>query len=195
MTNEQTVVDVPQLVKTLLEHPATEEDKRIVNAQLGRFPRGMLAVGARCVCGQPLAVITRPLVEGSIPFPTTCYLTNPVAVKAMSHLEADGVMQEYNDELADNDQLREAYKHAHEIYLEFRNEIATRVGDSQEHIEGISAGGMPVRVKCLHALLAQRLVMGEGVNPIADDALARVADEFDPQVCRCVPVESDDNER
>ena len=44
---------------------------------------------------------------------------------------------------------------------------------------------MPTRVKCLHALLAQTLVMGEGVNPIGDLTLERVADEFGPSVCRC----------
>ena len=44
---------------------------------------------------------------------------------------------------------------------------------------------MPVRVKCLHALLAQSLVMAPGVNPIGHLVLARVKDEFDPTVCRC----------
>ena len=57
--------------------------------------------------------------------------------------------------------------------------------DSEEHIEGTSAGGMPVRVKCLHALLAQTLVMGEGANPIGDMALSAIKHEFDPAVCRC----------
>ena len=74
---------------------------------------------------------------------------------------------------------------AHRLYLEFRHAIATRLGDSEEHIEGTSAGGMPVRVKCLHALIAQSLVMGHGVNPIGDMVLERVKSEFDPAVCRC----------
>ena len=39
---------------------------------------------------------------------------------------------------------------------------------------------MPVRVKCLHALLAQTLVMGEGANPIGDMALSAIKHEFDP---------------
>jgi hypothetical protein len=42
-----------------------------------------------------------------------------------------------------------------------------------------------VRVKCLHALLAQTLVMGAGVNPIGDRALEEAREEFDPRVCRC----------
>lgn len=60
-----------------------------------------------------------------------------------------------------------------------------RLKDSEEHILDISAGGMPDRVKCLHALLAQTLVMGKGVNPIGDIVLNRIVDEFNPSVCRC----------
>ena len=71
------------LVSSLLENPANKADKNIVKRQLGRFPRGMVAVGARCVCGRPLAVITRPCLEDGTPFPTTCYLTSPEAVKAL----------------------------------------------------------------------------------------------------------------
>ncbi|PJM79159.1 DUF501 domain-containing protein [Bifidobacterium scaligerum] len=173
------------LVDRVLAEPATEQDIDMVNRQLGRYPRGMVAVGARCVCGRPLAVITRPVLPGGIPFPTTCYLTGPEAVKAASHVEAAGVMQQYNDMLAAEDDVRAAYERAHKLYLAFRHELAGRLGDSEEHIEGTSAGGMPVRVKCLHALLAQSLVMGPGSNPIGDMVLARVKDEFDPTVCRC----------
>lgn len=174
-----------ELVDRCLQDPATDEDMAIVERQLGRYPRGMVAVGARCVCGRPLAVITRPLLPGGIPFPTTCYLTGPEAVKAVSHVEAEGVMAEYNELLAQDDEVRAAYERAHRLYLAFRHELAGRLGDSEEHIEGISAGGLPTRVKCLHALLAQTLVMGQGANPIGDLTLARIRDEFSPDVCRC----------
>ncbi|PAU67270.1 exopolyphosphatase [Bifidobacterium criceti] len=180
------------LVDRFLAEPADKGDIATVGAQLGRYPRGMVAVGARCRCGRPLAVITRPLVDGRIPFPTTMYLTSPEAVKAASHLEADGVMREYNARLAEDEDLRRAYEHAHMMYLAFRHALAARLGDSEEHIEGTSAGGMPTRVKCLHALVAQSLVMGPGANPIGDDALARMRDEFTPDACRCVPLDKAD---
>ena len=173
------------LADKVLAQPATEHDIAVVERQLGRYPRGMVAVGARCVCGRPLAVVTRPLLPGGVPFPTTCYLTGPEAVKAISHIEAEGKMKEYNDMLAADEELKAAYEQAHNLYLAFRHELAGRLGDSEKHIEGISAGGMPVRVKCLHALLAQSLVMGPGANPIGDLVLERVKDEFDPTVCRC----------
>ena len=181
------MIDVNALLDTIMAHQAIGRDIDEVEAQLGRYPRGMVAVGARCVCGRPLAVVTRPLVEGRIPFPTTCYLTGPEAVKAISHIEAEGTMAELNHRLAGDEGLAASYRGAHDAYLAFRHALAVRLGDGEEHIEGISAGGMPVRVKCLHALAAQSLIMGPGVNPIGDIALAMAAErgEFDRNVCRC----------
>lgn len=181
-----------EAVKRLFTTPASDAERAIVEKQLGRFPRGMVAVGARCVCGRPLAVITRPCLEDGTPFPTTCYLTSPEAVKAVSHVEADGIMREYNELLQSDEDLKKQYERAHKYYLEFRHELAVSLGDSEEHISQMSAGGMPVRVKCLHALLAQTLVMGKGVNPIGDMVLERIKDEFDPDVCRCTTPWSDD---
>lgn len=181
-----------EAVKRLFTTPASDAERTIVEKQLGRFPRGMVAVGARCVCGRPLAVITRPCLEDGTPFPTTCYLTCPEAVKAVSRVEADGIMREYNELLQSDEDLKKQYERAHKYYLEFRHELAVSLGDSEEHISQMSAGGMPVRVKCLHALLAQTLVMGKGVNPIGDMVLERIKDEFDPNVCRCTTPWSDD---
>ena len=55
-------------------------------------------------------------------------------------------------------------------------------GDVDE-IDGISAGGMPTRVKCLHALAAHALAAGPGVNPIGDRALA--LSSWSPERCVC----------
>jgi hypothetical protein len=41
-------------------------------------------------------------------------------------------------------------------------------------IEGVSAGGMPTRVKCLHALLGHALAAGPEVNPFGDEVRAAV---------------------
>lgn len=176
---------VTDLAAAKLGEGASERDIALVQAQLGRYPRGMVAVGARCVCGNPLAVVTRPLLPGGIPFPTTCYLTGPEVVKAVSHVEANGEMPSYTALVEQDADVHAAYERAHELYLAFRHALAERLGDDESHIEGISAGGMPVRVKCLHALVAQSLVMGPGVNPVGDRVLERIRGEFDPTVCRC----------
>ncbi|WP_018143542.1 DUF501 domain-containing protein [Alloscardovia criceti] len=185
MWPQHTYTTSAELVDYFLQHPATSADVEEVQRQLGRFPRGMVAVGARCVCGQPLTTVTRPLVDGKIPFPTTFYLTHPVATKAISHVEANGRLTELTAQLEQDEELAAGYTRAHELYLSVRNELAARLGDSQEHIEGITAGGMPTRVKCLHAILAQTLAMGPGVNPVGDLIMGEIKDEFDPNVCRC----------
>lgn len=159
MTQGMTISEQAKaLAKKVLDQPATEHDIAVVERQLGRYPRGMVAVGARCVCGRPLAVVTRPLLPGGVPFPTTCYLTGPEAVKAISHIEAEGKMQEYNDLLAEDDDLKATYERAHELYLAFRHEIAV-ARKTAKSIQRHQCRRHACRIKCLHALLAQTLVM------------------------------------
>ncbi len=181
-------LNISAKVQEFLSAGVSEEDIAAVENQLGRYPRGMVAVGSRCVCGQPLTTVTRPLVNGKIPFPTTFYLCNPVATKAVSRVEAAGDMAVFSTMVGQDTnvpEVRAAYKKAHEIYLEFRHELAVALGDGEEHIQNISAGGMPERVKCLHALVGQSLSLGRGINPIGDMVLDQIKDEFDPTVCRC----------
>ncbi len=143
-----------------------ERDREIVAAQLGREPRAMRAVAHRCPCGNPDVVETSPRLPDGTPFPTLYYLTCPRAASAIGRLEASGLMREMTDRLAADDELAAQYRLAHEAYLARREEI----GHVAE-IAGISAGGMPNRVKCLHVLVAHTLAVGRGVNPLGDEAL------------------------
>ncbi len=158
--------------------PVTDEDIAVVSEQLGRPARNVVGIAARCVCSRPTVVSTAPRLDDGTPFPTFYYLTHPAATAAMSALEATQVMTEYNDLLADDEEVRARYAAAHEQYLADRESIAV-----VEEIAGISAGGMPSRVKCLHALAAHALAAGPGVNPIGDLALAR--GDWSPAVCEC----------
>ena len=156
-------------------------DVQTVTDQLGRPPRGMVGVAARCVCGRPTVVRTAPRLDDGTPFPTTYYLTCPPLVAAVSTLEAGGLMRELTERLADPG-LAAAYRAAHEAYLADR----AALGEVPE-IAGVSAGGMPTRVKCLHALVAHALAAGPGVNPIGDEVLARLAPTWRPDRCACPP--------
>lgn len=158
----------------------TPEDLATLEEQLGRLPRGVIGIGARCVCGRPLVVVTAPRLDDGTPFPTTFYLTSPAAVKGASTLESTGAMEEMNERLESDPDLAAAYRRAHEAYLGARAEL----GDVPE-IAGVSAGGMPTRVKCLHALLGHTLAAGEGINPFGDETLARLAEEGRFSLTRC----------
>ncbi len=162
--------------------PATEADIQVVSKQLGRPARDIVAIAARCVCGKPTVVQTAPRLSDGTPFPTTYYMTHPGATAAFSRLEASGLMAELQARLAVDQELAEAYRLAHESYLADRSELMKSTGDVPE-IEGISAGGMPVRVKCLHALAGHALAAGPGVNPIGDIALELCT--WSPDRCVC----------
>ena len=146
-------------------------DRAAVAAQLGRVPRATRAVADRCPCGLPDVVETSPRLADGAPFPTLYYLTCPRASSAVGRLEASGVMREMSDRLGADPGLAAAYRAAHEAYLARRGEL----GDVPE-IAGVSAGGMPTRVKCLHALLAHALATGPGVNPFGDEVRAALGE-------------------
>lgn len=158
--------------------PPTSAEIDVVSAQLGRSARGVVGIAARCVCGNPTVVATSPRLPDGSPFPTFYYLTHPVATAAMSTLEATQVMPELAALLDEDEAVAAAYRAAHNAYICDRAQF----GDVGE-IDGISAGGMPTRVKCLHALAGHALAAGPGVNPIGDAALARSA--WSPERCQC----------
>ncbi len=155
-----------------------QEDTAAIAAQINRQPRGVIEVAHRCGCGAPDVIKTSPRLPDGTPFPTMYYLTCPRAASYIGTLEADGVMKQFEDELAADPQLAAEYQKAHELYLAQREEI-----EQVEEIAGITAGGMPDRVKCLHVLVAHSLAAGPGVNPLGDKALAILKDWSIPGPC------------
>jgi len=143
-------------------------DLDAVARQLGREPRGVLAIAYRCPNGEPGVVMTAPRLPDGTPFPTLYYLTHPALIAAASRLESSGVMKEMTVRLAAEPELAAAYRRAHESYLAERDAVEP-LGTT------FSGGGMPDRVKCLHVLIAHSLAKGRGVNPLGDEALALLA--------------------
>ncbi|WP_282006039.1 DUF501 domain-containing protein [Propioniciclava sinopodophylli] len=146
--------------------PASDADVAALAAQLGREPRGIAGIAWRCPCGKPGVVATEPRLPDGTPFPTTYYLTCPRATSACSTLEASGLMAEMTERLGTDEELAAGYRAAHDAYLADRSAL----GDVPE-IDGISAGGMPTRVKCLHVLAGHALAAGPGVNPLGDETV------------------------
>jgi uncharacterized protein len=155
---------------------ATEDDPGIaaadveaVTAQLGRPPRGVRTVAHRCPCGLPSVVQTAPRLPDGTPFPTLYYLTCSRLNSRLGTLEAEGRMREQTERLGTDPGFAAAYRRAHEAYLAERDAIES-LGT------GVSAGGMPDRVKCLHVHVAHALAAGPGVNPVGDETLAEIGE-------------------
>jgi hypothetical protein len=121
-------------------------------------------------------VATEPRLPDGTPFPTVFYLTCPRAASRIGSLEGSGLMKEMEARLGEDEELASAYAAAHHRYLAARAELAHAVGQSVPEIDGISAGGMPDRVKCLHVLAAQSLAQGRRVNPLGDEVLDQLGD-------------------
>lgn len=155
-----------------------EADLDTMREQLGRPLRGAIAVVSRCPSGHPNVVKTEPRLPDGTPFPTLYYLTCPRLAGAIGTLEASGLMREMSERLGEDPDLAAAYRAAHEAYLAEREAIA-----HVPEVDGITAGGMPDRVKCLHVLVGHALAKGAGVNPLGDEALTLLGDWWAGSSC------------
>jgi hypothetical protein len=153
-----------------MSREVSQSDLDCIGRQLQRQPRDVHAIAYRCPCGNPAVVETPPRLADGTPFPTFFYATCPKLTAAISTLENGGLMSDMNDRLKKDPELAGAYAAAHEDYLAARAALGVDVPE----VDGISAGGMPDRVKCLHSLVAHSLAAGPEVNPLGDEALAKL---------------------
>ena len=153
-----------------MSREVTQSDLDCIGRQLDRKPRDVHAIAYRCPCGNPAVVETPPRLADGTPFPTFYYATCPKLTGAISTLENGGLMGEMNERLQNDAELAGAYSAAHDDYLAARAALGVEVPE----VEGISAGGMPDRVKCLHSLVAHSLAAGPDVNPLGDEALSKL---------------------
>ena len=153
-----------------MSREVSQSDLDCIGRQLQRQPRDVHAIAYRCPCGNPAVVETPPRLADGTPFPTFYYATCPKLTASISTLENGGLMSDMNDRLKKDPELAGAYAAAHEDYLAARAALGVDVPE----VDGISAGGMPDRVKCLHSLVAHSLAAGPEVNPLGDEALAKL---------------------
>lgn len=146
-----------------------ESDLALVAEQLGRTPRGVVAIAYRTPDGQPAVVETKPRLDDGTPFPTLFYLTDPRLTSEASRLEVAQVMVWMTKRLEEDAELAADYQKAHEYFLQRRNAMEDLGTD-------FSGGGMPDRVKCLHVLIAYALAMGPDHFRLGTEAVAMAAD-------------------
>ena len=132
-------------------------DLATVAEQLGREPTVPFTVTARCTGGQPLVIRNAPLDAEGAPFPTTHWLTCPVAVKAVSRLEAEGWIARLNERANEEETFGAAIAAAHEEAAE------DRARDLPEARAWGGVGGTRRGIKCLHAHYANHLGGGDDV--------------------------------
>ena len=142
-----------------------DDDRALVERQLGRPPRAFLRVAVRCPFGRPAVTEQAPYDESGEPFPTTYWLTCRHLAAAIARLEADGGVERFGRLTREDTALAESLARGHEEQRRLRPELPGGIGGQTR------TGGL----KCLHAHAAYALaqpgyLLGE-----------RILDELDPR--------------
>lgn len=138
---------------------ADEAERALIEELIGRPTKARAAVAVRCARGLPAVLRCDPRDAEGKPFPTMFWLCAPLAASRIGGLEATGVMSDLTDRLREDPAFADVYRKASDRYLAMRDRLPGGP------IEGDpTQGGMPERVKCLHALYAHYLATGD--NPV-----------------------------
>ncbi|MEE8457869.1 MAG: DUF501 domain-containing protein [Acidimicrobiia bacterium] len=151
------------------------DDGPIVAVQIGRPPRSPVDVSARCHLGLPVVIDVPPILDDGTPFPTSYWLTCPLAQLRISRIESKGGVAAADDLIAEDPDLSRAFAEAMSRYGSDRDRLIPSDWKGPRPSGGIagSRGG----VKCLHAHYADTATGNE--NPIGRD----VATHIEPLDC------------
>jgi hypothetical protein len=127
-----------------------DDDRDLVERQLGRPPRAFRRVVRRCPFGRPAVTEQAPHAPDGEPFPTTYYLTCPQLVARVSHLEAAGGVERWTQAAREDPELAASRSRADEEQRVLRRELA----GGWEHPSldsGVGGSSRAGSLKCLHA--------------------------------------------
>jgi hypothetical protein len=152
-----------------------EDDRAVVEQQLGRPPRAFRRVVVRCPFGRPAVTEQYAYDETGEPFPTTFWLTCPHLVAAVSRLEAAGGVERWTRAAHDDPDLHASLELAHAEQRQLRPELDLGVGGARP-----GAGGL----KCLHAHVA--FALAQPGYALGERVVAELEPLW-PEVC-CTPL-------
>ncbi|MFL5967391.1 MAG: DUF501 domain-containing protein [Gaiellaceae bacterium] len=142
-----------------------EDDRAVVERQIGRMPRAFRRVAVRCPFGRPAVTEQQPFDDRGAPFPTTYWLTCRYLVAQVSRVEAAGGVERWSRAAREQPHLAASLAAADADQRRLRPELDAGIGGARSE-----AGSL----KCLHAHVAFALArpgyeLGE-----------RIAAELDP---------------
>lgn len=162
------------------------DDRAVVELQLDRPTRSAVHVESTCHLGLPVVVDVPPILDDGTPFPTTHWLTCPLASVRIARLEAAGGVKAADRDIERDSALAEAWDEAMERYRQQRDDRLPADWDGPKPTGGIA--GSNRGVKCLHAQYAD--TRAGNTNPIG----ARVAQAVEPLDCAVPCVILDDGQ-
>jgi hypothetical protein len=146
------------------------DDRDVVALQIGRPPRSRVEVEARCHLGLPVVTRVPPILDDGTPFPTTHWLTCPLATLRVSRLEAAGGVKAADAAIDADPALAAAYGEAMDRYRRQRDAMIPTEWLGPRPNGGVA--GSLRGVKCLHAHYADTAAGND--NPIGATTMDRV---------------------
>jgi hypothetical protein len=137
-----------------------DSDLSDAQRQLGRAPRSLVDVAARCPFGRPAVLVQAPYDSEGAPFPTLYWLSCPALVQAVGRFEAVGGITALTEELADDPELALDLAAVERRVIDARTRLAAPGPqlDGGEALRAGIAGEAPGGgLKCLHAHVAAAL--------------------------------------
>jgi hypothetical protein len=125
------------------DHDDRSADDRALAAQLGRPLKAPADVVVRCHLGLPVVSSVPEQLKDGTPFPTSFWLTCPLARRRVGRLEGRGAVREWDEKIAADGELRAEMDAAQAAYP-----------------SGRGVGGTTSSVKCLHAHAGYALAGG-----------------------------------
>jgi hypothetical protein len=160
-----------------------ESDLVAAERQLGRAPRSLVGVAARCPFGRPSVLVQAPYSEAGEPFPTLYWLSCPALVEAIGRFEASGGIELLAGELARDPELATDHDAALHRLRATRRGLAQpgpRLDGGAALAAGIAGEAPGGGVKCAHAHAA--LALADPPYRLGECALA-LADARYPDSC------------
>lgn len=151
------------------------DDRGVVEAQIGRPPRSLIDVAARCHLDLPVVITVPPLLDDGTPFPTLYWLTCPLALRRIGRIEAGGGVRAAEQMLAADPVLSAVHDEAMARYRDDRDARLPEGHAGPRPTGGV--GGTRAGVKCLHAQYADTAAGNS--NPIG----AWTAEQIEPLDC------------
>lgn len=160
------------------------DDQAVMAAQIGRPLRSASETVVRCHLGLPVVLRVPPILDDGTPFPTTYWLSCPLAQRRIGRLEAVGGVRAMEERADADPEFGRRLEAAHARYRAERDALGAGLAG---RLPTGGVAGARRGVKCLHAHYADHAAGHD--NPVGAEVAVRV----EPLDCasRCVTVRGD----
>jgi hypothetical protein len=151
------------------------DDRDVVAVQIGRPPRSPIEVLTRCHLGLPVVISVPPFLDDGTPFPTSYWLTCPLAVRRIGRVEGAGGVKAAEKMIEADTAMAASHATAMRRYETDRDALIPADHSGPRPSGGVA--GSQAGVKCLHAHYADHAA--GNTNPVG----AWVAAQVEPLNC------------